>query len=166
VTWAGQLKHFSPAGDPGLNDPDGTRMSPALMLLLDAMREEVGIECRVTDGWRDDGRQKALQESGLSDPGQQIFAHPRGEGADWFFPGLPLLAMFAYACRWPFKGIGLYPYTTLPGGQPVIHTDVMDRGKPRAALWIRDRSGVYVYAPGQRFVEELQILVATEKWKR
>lgn len=163
MEWPEQVKHFSPIRDVGLNDPDGTRMSPALMLLLDAMREEAGVECRITDGWRPDERQRELQAAGLSDPTQQRFAHPRGEGADWYFAGLPLLAMFCYASRWPFKGIGLYPYTST--GQPVVHTDVMDRGRPRAALWIRNRVNVYVYAPGREFVRELQMLVAQEKWE-
>lgn len=164
MSWLGQVRHFSPGGDPALADPDGTRMSLELMLLLDAMREEVGIECRITDGWREDARQKALMENGLSDPNQLLFAHPRGEAADWCFPGSPLLGMFAYACRWPFKGIGLYPYTST--GQPVIHTDIMDRGRPRTALWIRNRVGVYVYAPSREFLHELQMLVASERWER
>jgi hypothetical protein len=161
MTWPERIRWFSPSGDPGFNDPEGDRMSPELLALLDQMRDEAGAPFVITDGWREQNRQADLMEAGLSDPNQHRFAHPRGEAADGYFSGIPLSLMFAYACRWPFCGIGLYPYTST--GQPVMHLDVMDRERPRSALWIRARSGRYVYAPSREFALEWHLLLSEER---
>lgn len=158
--WPDQIRHFSPSRDPGLNDPSGERMDPELMRLLDAQREEVGLPFVVTAGHRHPQQQDALLQAKLTETSGG--AHPIGKAVDGYFVGLPLSLQFAYACRWPWAGIGLYPWTW--GTPPVMHLDVMERGKPRTALWIRNQAGLYVYAPSRAFQAEFQCLLSEERW--
>ena len=152
MSWPEEVRHFSPAGDPGLNDPDGTRMDVGLMRLLDAFRDEIGRPFLVTDGWRPPSRQEELRAAGLAESLDS--AHPLGLAVDGFVHGLPLLVAALYALRWGFKGVGLYPFVSgVP--RPILHLDVLDRGRPRTAVWIRTEDRRYVYAPGSDFQAEL-----------
>jgi uncharacterized protein YcbK (DUF882 family) len=153
MSWPSTVRHFSPSGDPGLHDPDGTRMDADLMMLLDAMREEVGLPFIITSGWRSEDDQHTLTTAGLSDA--QKSAHLTGEGVDGYFQGLPLQTAFAVASQWPWQGMGLYPYTT----PPVLHLDVKQRAGSRSALWLRDRINRYHYAPGKMFRTEFGLLI-------
>lgn len=159
--WPDQIRHFSPSRDPGLNDPSGERMDADLMRLLDGLREEVGVPFIVTSGYRLSEQQDALLQARMTETSDG--AHPLGKAVDGYFAGLPLSLQFAYSCRWRFRGIGLYPWTR--GTPPVLHLDVMEREKPRTALWIRTAgAGIYVYAPSPAFRAEFQRLLSEERW--
>lgn len=158
MSWLGKVRHFSPGADLALNDPAGDRLSITLMEKLDAMREEVGIAFIITSGFRELTDQERLIKEGLTE--SLGSAHVSGEGVDGYFVGLSLLTTFAFACRFGFFGIGLYPWTST--GQSVIHLDVMDRGKLRAALWIRNRVSRYVYAPSDAFRHEWRLIISHE----
>ncbi len=134
-------------------------MSGDLMATLDNMRAEVGLPFIITAGFRLLQDQERLLTAGLTESTGS--AHLSGEAVDGYFAGLPLSLQFAYACRWPFRGIGLYPYTY--GTPPVLHLDVQDRGRPRTALWIRNRVGKYVYAPSEAFAHEWKMFQSEEQ---
>jgi hypothetical protein len=101
------IKHFSPKenwGNPKL-------ISPLLLEVLDAYRDELGIPLHVSNALRYP-----------SELGPKVSAHYVGKdgfclGVD-VIPLIPgnkqtLLDCFLLACRYPFNGIGIYPYWRL-----------------------------------------------------
>ena len=145
--WADEVRHFSPAGDPELGDPGGDRMDPDLMRRLDWGRKESGRTFTVTDGWRSEADQDRLRREG-----QTLYtasAHPLGKGVDGYSEGWTLLEMYQHWSQYRFWGYGLYPFTK--SGKPAIHLDTMDRQLGRALVWVRLKSGRYVYAPDPAF---------------
>ena len=148
----GKSQYFSPDGDPGFNDPDGTKMKWALITTLDQMRGDIGIPFIITSGYRTPDAQDALVAAGVGDRQTNFSAHPTGEGADGYFRGIPLIAQFLHACRYGFRGVGIYPWTSL--GHGIIHVDVLNNPQRpgwRKSMWVRDDAGVYHYAPGPNF---------------
>lgn len=149
MSWAGHVRHFQP-GEPGLNDPTGTRLSVTLMRALDAARHDLGIPFVVTSGYRDPERNRRVG-------GATSSAHLTGEAIDGYFVGdLPLLAQAVHLLRYrDFTAVGLYPYTT----PPVVHVDVKPRG-PTTLVWLRDAQGRYHYAMAPTFLAEFRRLLA------
>jgi hypothetical protein len=162
--WTEQVRHFSPEGDPQLRDPDGTVMDERLMVLLDHARDELGAECHVTSGARLPAVNQAA--GGADDSGHLIDPQGRATALDGYFAGLPLVEQFLCLVRYPFFGLGLYPYP-LPGRAPkpwipVFHVDRRERAAPfqRKVLWIRNAAGVYVYWPSAEFLLEFRALAS------
>jgi Peptidase M15 len=163
--WLGRLRygHFS-SHDGGLHDPDGTLIDARLMELLDEAREQAGASFIATSGYRPPAVNAAAggasDSAHLPDPvTRQAYA------VDGYFVGMPLLEQLLHVQRFPFFGVGLYPYAP-PGRDPsiawtpVIHVDRKNR-KHRfneQAVWIRNRAGVYVYWPSDEFKTELHAL--------
>jgi len=163
VSWFNELKHghFSPAHDGGLHDPHGTLIDARTMVLLDEAREEAGVPFVCTSGFRSPaanaGAGGATTSAHLPDRKTGIAC-----AVDGYFVGWPLLEQLLHVMRFPFFGVGAYPYAP-PGRDPgrawtpVIHVDRKDRDKPYGAkvVWIRNAAGVYVYWPSEEFRLEL-----------
>lgn len=148
MSWATSVRWFSPSVDVALHDPDGTRLSRELMMLLDRARGDFGAPFVVTSGWRDPSRNAAAG-------GATNSAHMTGEAVDGYFDGTPLRLAFVHVARYHgFGGIGLYPHTT----PPTLHVDVRTRTPRLTAVWIRDAYGVYLYAPTPAFYAALEAL--------
>lgn len=64
--------------------------------------------------------------------------HYLGFAVDLHFHGIPLLDQYLSAERFPFTGIGIYPYWNNPG----LHLDIRSVMSPYAR-WQRDRNGEY-----------------------
>ena len=90
--------------------------------------EEYGadISCIIHVAWED---------SGHSTDGQGD--HRDGAAVDLHFTKVTLLNQFLAAERFPFGGIGIYPYWNNPG----LHLDI--RNVVRGARWWRDKDGSY-----------------------
>lgn len=144
-SWPTLVKHFSPRSDPLLRDPDGTHMDVLLMQILDEWRGAVGKPFHVTSGYRAQDIQDALLADGKTQTKQS--AHTSGEAVDGYFTGVRGWEMFIDAIRYPFKGVGWYPFT-IP---PVVHLDVRKRGKIAKALWVVTADNRYLYAPSPEF---------------
>lgn len=151
MDWVDKVEFFSPKGDTMLRDPDGNKMDLELMLKMDRARRDLGLPCIVTSGFRPLDIQNAVSPWKRS-------SHPKGKGMDFFFQGIGLLNQFFHICRYGFKGIGLYPYTT----PPTLHVDVMDRRKSYTEIWIvvgKDgKLEDYVFAPSSRFRAAINLL--------
>jgi len=152
--WQSSVQYFSPKKDVALHDPSGLLMNTSLMLLLDAARTEVGRPFTITSGFRSPEQQQALIDAGKTETTSS--AHSLGEAVDGCFKDLPILFSFLYLIRFPFSGIGIYPYT-IPA---VVHVDVHDRGEVRKALWVVDENSKYFYAPSDEFYQ------AWLKWRK
>ncbi len=120
------LEHFNKTEKWG--NPD--KMNPALLVLLDKIREKVGHPIRINCGWEESGHVNKSH-------------HYYGDAVDFAILGVP----FAEAERLLVKalqelgvddkvGLGIYPYWNTPG----FHLDV--RGTK--ARWGRDKDGKYV----------------------
>ena len=149
MSWPAQVAHFSPVGDPALRDPTGTLMNAALMVVLDRARADLGVPFCVTSGYR------SVEHNGAVN-GQVDSAHLSGEAVDGYFDGVSLLRQFAHLARYPFRGLGLYPYTT----PPTVHVDVKLRTPGLMTWWVRTVTGTLVYAPSGEFLAELRELAA------
>lgn len=144
TTWPAVVHYFDPLTDVALRDPQGVKMHTQLMIWLDALRGALGTPFVVTSGFRPPEKNAAV--GGASDS-----AHLDGEAVDGFAETVALTELASVALTYPFRGVGLYPYTS----PPTIHLDVRERTSPwphrRTALWIRQQDGKYVYAPSKEF---------------
>ncbi|MDI3547905.1 MAG: Peptidase [Halanaerobiales bacterium] len=104
-------------------EPD--KINPLLIYLLDQMRGFVGSPFRINYGTQ-----------GVHSPNSQ---HYLGNAVDGYFPGLSIKEQFLIAIRFPFTGIGVYPYWNNPG----LHLDVRQIHQEYKAMWWRDSRGDY-----------------------
>lgn len=119
------LRHFK--REEFVKDPD--RMAWSCVYLLDDMRNEAGVPFHVNVGWDNGGH---VAES----------SHYQGYAVDGYFSDWSLLDQWLFAERFPWAGIGLYPYWHNPG----LHLDTRLYGKDHPNLgkrWWRDSAGVY-----------------------
>jgi hypothetical protein len=170
TSWVHRLTHghFSPEGDHELSDPEGTNLDAHLMVMLDEARHDAGVPFIATSGVRLEAEN--ARAGGAKDSAHLIDPRTRRACAvDGFLVGWPLLDQFIHLSRYPFFGLGMYPYA--PPGRapsrpwtPVVHVDRKDRGSRFSAklLWIRNRAGEYVYWPSPDFRHELRALARLE----
>ena len=150
MSWPTNVRFFSPAGDPALNDPTGVFMDTWLMMALDRARADAGVPFVVTSGWRSVAHNAAVGGAGDS-------AHLAGHAVDGYFDGMSLLRQFVHLARYTeFQGIGVYPYTT----PPTVHVDTKVRTLGLTTWWVRTATNGYVYAPSGEFLAELRELAA------
>ena len=117
------VKHFKPEEwvlKPAL-------VSTELVLLVDDFRDWVGKPFHIHVAWDANGHEVNSE-------------HYLGLAVDLHVEGLTLLDQWLAAERFPFRGIGVYPYWNSPG----LHLDI--RRSPRVNLgyrWWKDKDGAY-----------------------
>lgn len=116
-----KVKHFE--REEFVKNPD--RVDEELVLLLDEMREFAGKPFKVHVAWDDSGH---VNDS----------AHYSGHAVDGHFEGLALLDQWLLAERFPWTGIGIYPFWSNPG----LHLELI-AGRHAGTRWWRDSEGDY-----------------------
>lgn len=123
-------------------DPD--RVNPELVYLLDDFRAAVGKPVILHEVWASSGHL----------PGS---SHYTGDAVDCHVAELNLIDQWLAAERFPFVGIGLYPFWVQPG----LHLEVRPSGEvpSRGRRWWRDAEGRY--RPLDRQALTMLLLVPT-----
>lgn len=130
------IRHFSAAEWP----KDPAKVHPDLVGLLDEYRETLGRPVVILVAWDPPGSGH-VEDS----------AHPEGLAVDFYVPGLALVEQYLWAERFPFLGLGFYPWwrkLVAPGVYeriPGLHADI--RAKPEhphlGRRWWRTQTGEY-----------------------
>ena len=125
MIWKGKIENFSP----GEWKEDSKKVDENLVILVDKFatfmkKRYKGSMCII---------HVAYEERATDSQ------HPLGKAVDLHFVGVPLLDQFLEATRFPFKGIGVYPFWKKPG----LHLDIRDA--ELAAHWWRAKDGEYKY---------------------
>lgn len=123
-----KVKHFSKneKNDLGKNcwgDPE--KINPRLIYLLDQFREYLNRPVRINYGTQ-----------GSHSPNSQ---HYLGNAVDLYVPELSWKEQFLAAVRFPFTGLGVYPFWNNPG----LHLDVRSLQTGKKAMWWRDKNKQY-----------------------
>lgn len=137
------VKHFQRAEF--VKDPD--RISWDVVTLLDEMREAAGCPFIIHVAWDDSGHEK--NSTHYANTSDWSFA------VDGHFRGWSLLDQWLFVERYPWMGIGLYPYWEHPG----VHLDLRRVGLEHPHLgrrWWRDKDGTY-----QAFDREMLKVILT-----
>lgn len=124
------VRHFTREEWP--RDPD--RILPAVVHLADQMREDSGWPIVVHVAWDDAGH--------VGDSTHYTDRTEFATGFDFHFAGVPLVEQWLFAERYPWRGLGVYPYWNTPG----LHCDLRTLGREHPNLghrWWRDREGKY-----------------------
>jgi len=101
------------------------KVSWDVVQLLDEMRHVAGVPFHVNVAWESDGHVDGS-------------THYSGLAVDGYFAGMALLDQWLWAERFPWQGIGLYPFWRVPG----LHLDLGPRAYP--GRWWRDAVGTYL----------------------
>ena len=116
--------------------PGREYMNPRTLRLLDRMREADGDRM----GWH------FVVLHATRAPTAGFSYHTRGLAVDGVMVDnltrepLPLIQQYHIASRWPWTGIGLYPYWSTPG----LHLDTRPcRPLERRSRWYRNEAGEY-----------------------
>jgi len=102
--------------------------------LLDEMRDAVGAPIHVHVAWDDSGH----VEDSSHYAGSRDFA----TAVDFHIEGLSLLDQWLFTERYPWNGIGIYPFWKDPG----LHVDLRRLGRDHPHLgkrWWRNEAGAY-----------------------
>jgi hypothetical protein len=127
VEWD-RVRHFK--REEWVKNPD--RVAPDVVYLMDEMRDAAGVPIVIHVAWDDDGH-----VAGSSHYGEVA------TGVDFHFEGWSLLEQWLFAERFPWSGIGIYPYWNNPG----LHVDLRRLGRDHPHLgkrWWRDQRGRYL----------------------
>lgn len=119
------VKHFK--REEWIKDPD--RVLPDLVYLLDEVRDAAGVPIVIHVAWDDRGHEP--------DSSHYTEARDLATGVDFHIVGLPLLDQWLLAERFPFSGLGLYPFWQSPG----LHGDLRKLGRDHPHLgkrWWRE----------------------------
>ncbi len=129
IDWT-QVKHFK--REEWVKDPD--KISPDVVMMLDSMREDAGVPFIILVAWDDDGH--------VNDSSHYTGTRDLAVAVDFYMKSWSLLDQWLFAERYPWNGIGLYPYWTHPG----LHCDLRRLGRDHPYLgkrWWRDKDGLY-----------------------
>ena len=124
------VKHFKP--EEWVKDPD--KVAPEIVLLLDNMRDAAGVPFIIHVAWDDDGH--------VTGSSHYTLVRDECVAVDFHIVGWSLLDQWLFAERYPWSGIGLYPYWSNPG----LHVDMRRLGRDHPNLgkrWWRDQDGSY-----------------------
>lgn len=133
------IKHFT--REEWQRDPE--RVSPDVVMLLDEQRDAhglmvPGVRYVIHVAWDDAGH--------VTDSGHYTVNRELAVAVDYHMEvggvALPLLEQWLWAERFPWNGIGLYPFWRSPG----LHCDLRRIGREHAHLgrrWWRDTDGAY-----------------------
>ena len=115
-----------------IKDPD--RVHPEVVYLLEEVRRAAMAPIVIHVAWDDSGHE--------SDSTHYTTTREFALGVDFHIKGWPLLEQWLFVERFPWCGIGLYPYWAYPG----LHADLRQSGREHPDLgrrWWRDRAGQY-----------------------
>ena len=124
------IQHFQ--REEWVMDPD--RVLWDVVVLTDEMREATGGPIKIHVAWDSAGH---VQDSSHYTRGTEY-----ASGVDLDFQGWPLVDQWLFAERFPWVGIGLYPFWKTPG----LHLDLRKLGQDHPHLgkrWWRDAAGEY-----------------------
>ena len=116
------IKYFQPEEwpkNPGL-------VNPELVHLVDELRDFVGQPIVIHVAWEPSGH-------------AQNSEHYIGLAVDLHITNTPLVDQWLAAERFPFRGIGLYPFWNNPG----LHLDLRKGRRNAGQRWWRDSDGQY-----------------------
>jgi len=124
-----------------IKDPDKVEWD--VVLLMDEMRAAAGVPIHIHVAWDDGGH--------IADSSHYTHAREFSTAVDFNFQGWPLLQQWLFAERFPWLGIGIYPYWDHPG----LHVDLQRIGRDHIHLgrrWWQDANGSY------RAIDEVLLL--------
>ena len=124
------VKHFR--REEFVNDPD--RVSWDTVMLLDNMRDDAQAPFKIHVAWDDSGH--------VNDSSHYTEVKDFCTAVDFHVVGMSLLDQWLFAERYPWNGIGVYPYWENPG----LHCDLRRLGREHPNLgkrWWRDAHGIY-----------------------
>jgi len=124
------IRHFK--REEFVKDPD--RISWDVVLLVDEMRDVAGTQIHIDVAWDNTGH--------VEDSSHYTTSRDFSTAVDLYFLGWTLLDQWLFAERFPWNGIGLYPYWSKPG----LHLDLRKLGRDYPHLgkrWWRDNAGIY-----------------------
>ena len=127
--WSG-IRHFE--REEWVHNPD--KITWDVVLMLDEMRDAAGIPIAIHVAWDSGGHQ--------SDSAHYTIRTEEASAVDFHFVGWPLLDQWLFAERFPWVGIGLYPFWQHPG----LHCDLRRLGLEHPDMgrrWWCDRDGIY-----------------------
>lgn len=133
-----------------IKDPD--KVSWDVVMLLDQMREDSGVPIHINVAWDDTGH--------VNDSGHYTTSRDFCTAVDFYFVGMSLLDQWLFAERYPWYGIGVYPFWRVPG----LHCDLKRIGREHATLgrrWYRNERDEYV--PLDRRCVSLMLLTANKE---
>lgn len=125
-----QVRHFT--REEWVKDPD--KIAWDTVILMDEMRDAAGVPIVIHVAWDDDGH---TEDSSHYDKDGGL-----ATAVDFHFVGWSLQKQWLFAERFPWFGIGLYPYWRTPG----LHVDLRRLGRDHPNLgkrWWRDKNLVY-----------------------
>ena len=120
-----KIKHFKKSE--WKKDPDKVEWS--VIELADEMRSAAGKPILIHVAWDDAGHVQDSTHFGIA------------TGFDFHFVGMTLLEQWLFAERFPWMGIGIYPYWNNPG----LHCDLrsLTEHANLGRRWWRDAAGHY-----------------------
>lgn len=122
-----RVKHFK--REEWREDPD--RILWSTVLLMDEMRDAAGVPIIIHIAYAVHGHENNSSHYGRL-----------ASGVDFHFHGWSLLDQYLFAERFPWRGIGVYPYWQNPG----LHVDLRVKGReyPNCGYrWWRAADGLY-----------------------
>ena len=129
VDWA-TVKHFR--ASEWVKDPN--KIQPEVVYLLDEMRDDAGVPFAIHVAYDDGGHvQDSSHYEGINGMACAV---------DFHVIGWSLTDQWLFAERYPWSGIGIYPFWNSPG----LHVDLRRLGRDHPQMgkrWYRDLSGVY-----------------------
>ena len=124
------IRHFKP--EEWKHDPE--RISWDVVMLMDEMRDAAGVPVTIHVAWDNNGH--------VNDSSHYTTQRDFACAVDFHFKGWQLLDQWLFAERFPWNGIGIYPFWTYPG----LHVDLRRLGRDHPSLgkrWWRDSEGYY-----------------------
>lgn len=127
-----EVRHFR--REEWIHDPD--RVAWDVVLLADQMREDSGCAINIHVAWDASGHE--VDSSHYTNAAREFCT-----GFDFHFVGMSLFDQYLFAERYPWNGIGVYPFWNSPG----LHCDLRRLGRDHPFMgkrWWRDDAGQYL----------------------
>ena len=124
------IKHFR--REEWVKDPD--KVLWQTVVLLDQMRGDCGHPIIIHVAWDDSGH--------VGDSSHYNSARPFASAVDFHIEGMSLLDQWLFTERYPWNGIGVYPFWANPG----LHCDlrILSNDHPHLGKrWWRNEHGIY-----------------------
>lgn len=138
VDWR-EIRHFTKKEF----GPHVDRLDPDLIFMLDRMRHDEDVARRRAG---QNGIIITINEAWAARPNNPFSQHPRGRAVDYVIRDahtrrpLNIIEQYLIASKYPWGGLGFYPYWKAPG----LHSDTRPRAMYEGrAEWWRDEQNQY-----------------------
>jgi hypothetical protein len=124
------IRHFK--REEWVKDPD--KISWDVVMLMDEMRDAINKPIQIHVAWDDKGH--------ITESSHYADAREFATGVDFHVVGMPLVDQWLFVERYPWNGIGVYPFWNQPG----LHVDLRKLGRDQPHLgkrWWRNKQGIY-----------------------